>query len=146
MKKITYILILLVTFQGCKETTEKDTSEIASEASVASESQVILKILSPQEFEAKIGLDSLSQLVDVRTVEEYNDGHLSFATNYSITDEDFQKNAVSLVKERPVYVYCKSGGRSARASKLLVDLGFTQVYDLQGGITAWQAAGLPVVK
>ncbi len=47
---------------------------------------------------------------------------------------------------KPVVVYCRSGKRSAKATELLQSAGFTKVHDMDGGITAWQKAGKPVVK
>ncbi|TAE59522.1 MAG: rhodanese-like domain-containing protein, partial [Bacteroidetes bacterium] len=51
-----------------------------------------------------------------------------------------------LDKSQPVFVYCAVGGRSGRSAQTLQQLGFTQVYDLEGGITRWQQEGLPVEK
>lgn len=86
------------------------------------------------------------QLLDVRTKEEWNEGHLKGATLATVTEDGFlDKAKAALDPKKPVLVYCKSGGRSAKAAKQLREAGFT-VYDLAGGITAWQKAGKPVVK
>mgnify|MGYP003115267238 CR=1 FL=1 len=84
----------------------------------------------------------LLQLVDVRTPEEYGVSHLKDAQNICVTEDDFKEKVAGLDKDKPVYVYCKKGGRSARASKILQEMGFKEVYDLQGGITAWEEEGL----
>ncbi|WP_298541403.1 rhodanese-like domain-containing protein [uncultured Aquimarina sp.] len=78
------------------------------------------------------------QLVDIRTLKEYNAGYIDDAINISVADKekfilDFQK----LDKEKPVYIYCYSGWRSHRAAKLLVTLGFKKIYDFKGGYKAW---------
>lgn len=87
-----------------------------------------------------------AQLLDVRTQEEWNEGHLKGAKLVPLTKEGFiEKARTTLDPKKPVVVYCKSGGRSARAAKQLRDAGFT-VYDLAGGITAWTKAGKPVEK
>ncbi|WP_158548330.1 rhodanese-like domain-containing protein [Marixanthomonas ophiurae] len=86
--------------------------------------------------------DEQSQLVDVRTTEEFGVSHLKDAQNICVTDADFQEKIKDLDKTKPVYVYCRSGGRSARAAKILEENGFTKVYDLQGGITSWDEQGL----
>jgi len=96
-----------------------------------------------QVYEAVYGEDSL-QLIDVRTPEEYNVSHLKTAQNICISHPDFEAKVKKLDKNKPVYVYCKSGGRSAKASKKLKELGFTKVYDLQGGITSWEKEGLEI--
>ncbi|QIE59122.1 rhodanese-like domain-containing protein [Rasiella rasia] len=82
------------------------------------------------------------QVLDVRTPEEYGVSHLKDAQNICVTENDFKEKVEGLDKEKPVYVYCKKGGRSARAAKILVEMGFKEVYDLQGGITAWESEGL----
>ena len=98
-----------------------------------------------QVYEAVYGEDSL-QLVDVRTSEEYAVSHLKNAQNICVTNDDFKKKVAGLDKEKPVYVYCKKGGRSAEAAIILKEMGFTKVYDLQGGITSWQDEGLETIN
>jgi len=86
------------------------------------------------------------QLIDVRTPEEFSQGHLENAKNINIMAEDFDAQVASLDKSKPVMVYCKSGGRSARASERLKELGFTMITDLEGGITNWNNENKPTVK
>lgn len=87
------------------------------------------------------------QLLDVRTEEEWKEGHLKGAVRADVTEKGFAE-AVKKVTDpdKPVLVYCRSGGRSARAAKQLEKLGYEVVYDLKGGITAWKKAGKEVVK
>lgn len=87
-----------------------------------------------------------AQLLDVRTKEEWEEGHLKGATLVTVTEEGFlEKAKAKLDPKKPVVVYCRSGKRSAMATEKLRAAGFT-VHDLSGGITAWQGAGKPVVK
>ena len=86
------------------------------------------------------------QLIDVRTPEEFSQGHLENAKNINIMAEDFDAQVASLDKSKPVMVYCKSGGRSARASERLKELGFTTITDLEGGNTNWNSENKPTVK
>jgi rhodanese-related sulfurtransferase len=87
------------------------------------------------------------QLLDVRTKEEWDEGCLKGTKCISIGDKDFVKKATAeLDPKKPVLVYCHIGGRSARAVKQLRAAGFTTVYDLAGGITAWKKADKPVEK
>ena len=86
------------------------------------------------------------QLIDVRTPEEFSQGHLENAKNINIMAEDFDAQVASLDKSKPVMVYCKSGGRSARASERLKELGFTTITDLEGRITNWNSENKPTVK
>lgn len=87
------------------------------------------------------------QILDVRTPEEWSEGYIKGAKLVTYPAEDFTEKATkALDPEKPVLVYCRSGGRSAKAAKLLLDAGFKDVRDLAGGITAWEEAGKPVVK
>lgn len=94
-------------------------------------------------FEQKIALPGI-QLVDVRTPEEYNSGHIAGAVNIDVNSPDFMSEAtLKLKKDRPVYVYCRSGKRSKKAGNQLAGEGY-EVVDLDGGITDWKNSGLPV--
>lgn len=93
-------------------------------------------LLTPVEFKKAIA-DSLVQLLDVRTAEEFASGHIAKATNIDYKGSDFStKTQKVLDKSRPVALYCRSGMRSAAAAKLLTGLGYT-VLDMKGGILAW---------
>lgn len=85
-------------------------------------------------------------LLDVRSPEEYNSGHLKGAINYNYNGTDFEKQINTIDKTKPVYVYCQRGGRSAGASEVLVKKGFKNVYNLTGGIEAWNGKKLPVTN
>lgn len=85
------------------------------------------------------------QLLDVRTPAEYADGHINDALNINVQADDFLPLAAkALSKDKPVYVYCRSGKRSMDAATRLAKNGY-QVVNLTGGILAWQAASLPTV-
>ena len=87
------------------------------------------------------------QFLDVRTKEEWDEGHLKGAKMVTVTEKDFlEKAKAALDPKKPVLVYCRSGGRSAKATKALREAGFNTVHDMEGGITAWQKAGKPVEK
>lgn len=94
-------------------------------------------------FEQKMH-DEGVQLIDVRTADEFNSGHLAKAQNIDIKSKDFEQKIATLDKTKPVMVYCKAGGRSARAAEKLKELGFTKIVDLEGGITDWKAEGKPI--
>lgn len=82
------------------------------------------------------------QFVDVRTVEEFASGHAVGTKNLPV--ESITETLGSLDKNRPVYLICRSGRRSANAAKILSEAGFTEVYDVKGGTLAWMEAGLPI--
>ena len=88
-------------------------------------------------------------LVDVRTAEEYAEGHLPGAVNIDVNKPDFiehiTQNSEFNIQNSPVAVYCLRGSRSMKAATLLAKEG-KEVYNLAGGITAWKEAGMPVEK
>ena len=85
-------------------------------------------------------------LLDVRTPGEYSQGHLAGAQNLNFYDPDFALKLKKLAAGKVAFIYCASGGRSAKAATILKDYSQAPVYNLIGGIAAWQKAGYPVVK
>jgi len=83
-------------------------------------------------------------LLDVRTPEEYAEGHIAGATLIPI--QVLAERLSEVPKNKQVYVYCHSGVRSARASTLLAEHGFKNIENMKGGIVAWKGAGYPVEK
>ena len=78
------------------------------------------------------------QLVDVRTSKEYKGGHIKNAINIDFFNaSNFKKSFEKLDKEKPIYLYCRSGARSQKAARRLVDMGFSKIYDLKGGYMRW---------
>ncbi len=105
-----------------------------------------IKKLDPQSFEKKLNEFKEPILVDVRTSGEYAQGHLANAVLIDIYSDDFKSRASKLDKSKPVFVYCKAGSRSSSAVDVFTDLGFKEIYDLSGGISAWQRANKPITK
>lgn len=100
--------------------------------------------LSPMAFKEALETGRY-QLIDVRTPAEFGTGHLQGAVNIDWTAADYEATFSRISAERPVLLYCRSGGRSGQALEYLVSKGL-QVQHLEGGITAWRKAGLPVVQ
>jgi thioredoxin len=91
-------------------------------------------------FAEKLKATDKAQLLDVRTPEEFNSGHIENATNVNWNGDDFVAKAENYDKSKPVFVYCKVGGRSAQAADKLAELGFKEIYNLDGGIMKWNAS------
>jgi rhodanese-related sulfurtransferase len=85
-------------------------------------------------------------IIDVRTPEEFATGYLENAINIDYYSAAFSDEIKTLDKNRTYLIYCRSGARSGQALGLMAVLQFAEVYSISGGITAWQAAGLPVVE
>lgn len=85
-----------------------------------------------------------AQFIDVRTIAEYKSGHAKKAVNFPL--DNLQNSLSKLDKNKPVYVICQSGMRSMRGASILADEGFTEVYNVAGGTSAWMYEGLPTEK
>jgi rhodanese-related sulfurtransferase len=83
-------------------------------------------------------------ILDVRTREEYNESHIMGSILIPVQELDIRFK--ELPQDKKILVYCRSGSRSVTASEILVKNGFTQIYNMQGGITGWKNAGYEVVK
>jgi len=105
-----------------------------------------IEVVAPKAMYEILLKDPSAQLVDVRTKDEFAVSHLKDAQNICVTDNDFKQKVAFLDRSKPVYVYCKKGGRSAQASKILKQMGFTKIFDLQGGITNWEQQQLSTQK
>lgn len=126
MKNIIYIITLLF-------------------AVTVSAQQKKAQLVTPAQFSKELSAGKV-QLIDVRTPKEYKAGHIQNAVNIHLYDKDFEQRIEKLDKNKPVYVYCKVGGRSAEAVEIMQAKGFKKIVELDGGIDAWTEAGKPVKK
>ena len=83
--------------------------------------------------------------IDVRTPEEYDEGHIKGAVLLPVIDSDFPQKVGELPKDKTYVVYCRTGNRSQYAKKIMVAAGLSVIH-MDGGIVAWKRAGYPVVK
>lgn len=113
---------------------------------VSCQGQTGVQKLSADNFEKKLEATENKIVLDVRTADEFKDGHLAKATMIDYYSSDFKDQVNQLDKTKPVFVYCAGGVRSGKASSILSQLGFKEVYDLQGGFNAWTAARKPVER
>lgn len=129
MKKLTIVLgvVLTLIMFNCK-----------------SDEKEGIKLVTPSEMENILQLEGV-QLVDVRTPEEYKEGYIKNAQNIDFKSPTFDEDINKLDKTKPVILYCKSGKRSAKCSKKLLEAGFEKIYELEGGITEWKYKGLDVI-
>lgn len=93
-----------------------------------------------------IALIPASRVIDVRTAEEFAEGHVKGARNLDIRNGDFEAALENLEKDDPYSVYCRSGNRSATAVELMRNAGFTNVVDLGALEEAAQSLALPIVQ
>ena len=98
--------------------------------------------LSPEDFEKATKAINPVQVLDVRTPGEYFSGHIKNALQADWNDpKEFDRRIIYIDKNQPLYVYCQAGGRSAAAASKLRKLGYTNVFELKGGINGWLATG-----
>jgi phage shock protein E len=148
MKNLTSV-ILLALLVSCttSETSENETKVETEINQTAEQSQPAVNFINvdPATFAAKME-GNPGILLDVRTPEEIAEGKIagSIAINYN--DENFSESLSELDPNQPVFVYCAAGGRSSKTATILGEKGFSLVYNLDGGITAWQEAGMPTEK
>lgn len=85
-------------------------------------------------------------ILDVRTPQETAQGVIKDAVIIDFNGDDFSEKLTELEKGKPVYVYCASGRRSSNTAEMLIQAGYTEVYNLDGGIQSWKASSLPIEK
>jgi len=143
MKKLMFIIPIAITLTtlSCSNNSEQATIPEVKEQGKT----VVSKNVDVSKF-LKLVNSKDGQILDVRTPEEWAKGTIMGAIKMNIFDSDFNTQLNQLDKSQPVYVYCKSGGRSGKAAKIMKELGFTTVYNLNGGIGAWNSAGHETVK
>ncbi|MCO4814292.1 MAG: rhodanese-like domain-containing protein [Flavobacteriales bacterium] len=127
MKIVFLFMIATVLIISCSEAQNKnEKSELIS----------VVEVIDAKTFNKKLENPSV-QIVDVRTPDEFAAGSIAGAINIDYYASDFSEKISELNKQTETLIYCHSGGRSGKASKILKELGFTEVYDLKGGFSNW---------
>jgi len=131
MNLIKYFSFCIVLFMlGCPSGTQQTST--SSTANTIKDGQTTIGA-----FKMALAKVDEAQLVDVRTPQEYTQGHLEGALNINFNDPTFEQSIGQLDKSQPVFIYCQSGGRSGRAYKKMKNMGFSTVYDMKGGYGSW---------
>ena len=111
-------------------------------SSCCAQETTTVQAISPSAYQAQFAdADAEHLLIDVRTPEEFAGGHIEGAVNIPV--DALASRLSEIPAGQPVVVYCRSGSRSATASRILADAGYTSIYDL-GGLQGWIAEGFPV--
>jgi len=101
--------------------------------------------LSVSEFSNKVAEAGVVTL-DVRTPGEFNEGHIEGALLVDFQSGNFENEIASLDKSKTYAVYCRSGNRSGQAIEVMREAGFTNIYNLNGGVIDWANAGKTLVN
>lgn len=138
-------LVAALSLAACSDDDSAASSTAATTALAGDPPVAAADEITPQEGQALMAEagDALT-VIDVRTPEEYANGHVDGAINLDVQGGTFSADIATLDPAAPYIVYCQSGRRSAIAAATMVAAGFTQVHDM-GGIQAWIDAGLPIV-
>ncbi len=141
MKKLLIVLLVIgvILAGGCAEVAAPEREAPAQ----------IIENVTPREAFALIQDNEDNPdfiIIDVRTPEEFAEGHVEDAIIIDFYSESFRSEVNALDKNKTYLIYCRSGGRSGKALKIMVELGFTEVYNMAGGIVDWKAEGLPTTK
>ena len=104
------------------------------------------KNVDPETFDKMRKTAKDAVVLDVRTKEEYKQGHIPGSVQIDFNSPDFEKELGKLDKNKTYLVHCAAGGRSARACKKMDTMDFPKLYNLEGGMGAWEKAGKPVEK
>lgn len=131
LKYLALFCFVLITTLSCS--THKNTTIVQKKSAI--------------EFNQKLANTSESsrQLIDIRTPTEYSTGYINNAINIDFYNPNFEIEINKLDKTKPIYVYCKAGGRSSDAVNIFIKNGFKEIYDLKGGMMGWEQAGLPIM-
>lgn len=126
MKKVyvvfNLLLVMTMVLTSCLDTKDATTD---------------VKLVTAEEMQSILELEDV-QLVDVRSSQEYEEEHIVNSQNIDFSSPTFDDDIAKLDKGKPVILYCKGGGRSAKCAKKLKEAGFEKVYDLEGGISKWK--------
>ena len=134
MKAVLIALIAGLTISGCstKPTRTTDSPPVKTEG---------ISEISPKDTRPQIEA-AYSQFIDVRTPEEYAEGHAYRTRNIPL--DTLAENLDKIEKREPVYIICRTDNRSRQAAQILVDAGFSKAIVVTGGTEAWKAAGMPM--
>jgi rhodanese-related sulfurtransferase len=132
LKFICSLFFITTTLMSCAQNNQSNTTTASIELTI-----------NTTEFSKAIAQPGV-QILDVRTIGEYQSGHIANALQANWLDsKEFKNRTQHLDKTKTIYVYCQSGGRSASAQTALIQAGF-QVVNLEGGISNWKMQQMPV--
>lgn len=138
---LTVILALIsIEGTGCSSAA----SPSAPKESTENQGEKVARDISDVELIDLMAQRSELLLIDVRTSQEWDAGHIEGACFLDFLEDDFKSRAEALPKDRPIALYCAAGGRSEDAMKLLAKAGFAELYNLRNGFYGWEDAGRTV--
>lgn len=151
MQRVVVAVVVVLGIASCSSggsssgTTEVATPDVAATSPVSAAASSVVQLVDVAGA-AALAADPSVIVVDVRTPAEFAEGHIDRAELVDFNAPGFGDRIAQLDRSATYLVYCHSGNRSGQATAVMAELGFTNVNDLSGGISAWQTAGAPLVK
>ena len=133
IRLVVLISFLLATITACSASTQATTSDSGPARVGVAQFATILK-------------EPGVEIIDVRTPEEFADGHIAGAVNIPVQQADFATRIAALDPNATYAVYCRSGNRSQPAVAAMEEAGITNIYELDSGTKGWTAAGQPLIR
>jgi len=142
------VLTCITVVTGCTATETNTEPKIAAVSEKAIQTTIITNVTAQETYTLiqEKSDDPDFKVLDVRTPDEYNTGHVEGAINIDYNSDTFKEKLDTLDKSGKYLVYCRSGNRSSEAVKVMEELGFTMIYHMNGGIIDWSAEGLPFAR
>lgn len=139
------IFALLMSFTSCNqakktEATTETTTEVATNTQTTSTAKQKVEKLGAMDFQMKMHALQVYSLIDVRTPQEFAQASILKAKNIDFNGDNFEEELGKLEKDKPLFIYCKSGGRSEKAVEKAKEMGFERIIELDGGMESWKAA------
>jgi rhodanese-related sulfurtransferase len=130
--KLSLLIFISILNINCNNQTTKSKTQ-----------QGVVIQLSPKEFNEK---SQNQTIIDIRTPQEFAQGHIEGAVNINYFDRSFLEQVSKFEKNKTIFIYCRSGNRTSSASKKMLNEGFNEVVDLQGGIINWVKNKNKIIK
>jgi rhodanese-related sulfurtransferase len=141
---LSFLLNLLFT-AGCIHATTQTSSYPGTTLAPTSDVPTVTTLDAYNLIQKNMGNPDFA-ILDVRTVDEFNSGHIASAIDIDYYSPEFQSSISKLDKNKRYLVYCKTGIRGAASTRIMIDLGFKEVQNLSGGITQWIQDGYPIIR
>jgi rhodanese-related sulfurtransferase len=144
MKKVQSILFFLSLFlvgNACNNPNSANAKPVSNGSSITEmadeQGSPVFADLKVNAFKEKMEASENAILIDVRTAEEIAQGKIEGALEMDFYQDDFQNKILELDRDKTYFMYCRSGNRSGKASKFMIENGFMKVYNLDGGYNDW---------
>lgn len=139
---ILIIIGLMIIISAC--TANRTTVKIAESEDAGTAAQAAILTVDADRFHDLIETSADAVLLDVRTPEEFQQGHIPGAVLIPVQELEARIAELAAFRDKDVLVYCRSGNRSMTAAKILEQAGFTMIYNLGGGINSYSSGGYPI--